>query len=39
LKHKKTYPYAIRGQWIVLEVKHVTCQKCQTEVEPTRFGV
>jgi hypothetical protein len=39
LKHKKTYPYAIRGQWIVLEVKHVTCQKCQTEVKPTRFGV
>jgi hypothetical protein len=39
LKHKKTYPYAIRGQWIVLEVKHVTCQKCQTEVKPTRFGI
>lgn len=39
LKHKKTYPYAIRGQWVVLEIRWVRCQKCQAEVKPTRFGV
>lgn len=39
LLHKKTYPYALKGQWVVLEVDHITCQKCQTNVKPTRFGV